>query len=265
MAVVIDVAFTRRELRDADVAVVVDVLRATTTATTALAVGYREVVCVDSVKRALAWRGPGRVLAGERKCLRPPGFDFGNSPLGLVGCSGQQLVLATTNGAPTIVAASRSAQTVLLACMLNLDAVVAALRRLVRPHAGHVQIVCSGTDGAAALEDVYVAGRICARLFGARSDAAHVAESVARAYPTPRHALAASADAAVLRAAGLGEDIAYCARESTLDLVPRVSGAAAGAASVGSRARARAGRGRAVSLLGDERAARARRGRLALG
>lgn len=228
----IDVAFTRRELRHTDVAVVVDVLRATTTATTALALGYREVVCVDSVQRALTWRGPGRVLAGERRCVRPPGFDFGNSPLGLVGCSGQQLVLATTNGAPTIVAAARCAQTVLLACMLNLDAVATALRGLARPEGADVQIVCSGTDGAVALEDVYVAGRICTRLFGARTDAARLAEAASCAYPTPHDALSASADAAVLRAAGLGEDIAYCARESTLDLVPRVSGATAGAAIV---------------------------------
>ena len=247
---VIDVAFTRRELRDAHVVVVVDVLRATTTATTALALGYREVVCVDSVERALARRGPGRVLAGERKCLRPPGFDFGNSPLGLVGCSGQQLVLATTNGAPTIVAAARCAQIVLLACMLNLDAVATALRCLARPDGGDVQIVCSGTDGAVALEDVYVAGRICARLFGARTDAARLAESVARAYLSPLDALAASADAAVLRAAGLGEDIAYCARESTLDLVPRVVSSTSEAAIAVSGEHARA-----VSTPDEDRAA----------
>ncbi|MEA2147694.1 MAG: 2-phosphosulfolactate phosphatase [Solirubrobacteraceae bacterium] len=250
MAVVIDVAFTRRELRDAHVAVVIDVLRATTTATTALALGYREVVCVDSVQRALAWRGSGRVLAGERRCLRPPGFDFGNSPLGLVGCSGQQLVLATTNGAPTIVAAARCAQTVLLACMLNLDAVATALRRLARPDVGDVQIVCSGTDGTVALEDVYVAGRICAALFGARTDAARLAESAARAYPSPLDALAASADAAALRAAGLGEDIAYCARESTLDLVPRVVSCTSGAAIVVSGEGAHA-----VSTPDEDRAA----------
>ena len=68
----IDVAFTRADLRPADVAVVIDVLRATSTATQALAAGYRSVLCVESVEVALTLRGPGRVLAGERRCVRPP-------------------------------------------------------------------------------------------------------------------------------------------------------------------------------------------------
>ena len=95
-----------------------------------------------------------------------------------------------------------------------------------------MQIVCSGTDGAAALEDVYVAGRMCACLSGPRTDAARVAECVARSYATPFAALAASADAAVLRAAGLGDDVEFCARESTFDAVGRVAGGASGIASV---------------------------------
>jgi phosphosulfolactate phosphohydrolase-like enzyme len=95
-----------------------------------------------------------------------------------------------------------------------------------------VQIVCSGTDGAAALEDVYVAGRVCTALTGARTDAALVAQAVARAFPTPFDALAASADAAKLRAVDLGADIAACARESVLDIVPAVIAADGGVATV---------------------------------
>lgn len=225
---VIDVAFTRASMRDADVAVVIDVLRATSTATCALARGYREVVCVSDLAAARAWRGPGRVLAGERRCVRPPGFDLGNSPRELGDGRGRALVLATTNGAPAIVAASACAGDVLLACLLNLGAVLDAL-------AGRrdVQIVCSGTDRAPALEDVYVAGRISAALRGRRSDAALIAESVARGFASPGQALAASANAAVLRACGLGDDIAYCAAESTLDLVPTLARTAQGAAIVG--------------------------------
>lgn len=222
----IDVAFTRADLRVADVAVVVDVLRATSTATQALAAGYRSVLFVEQLEQAYALRSGGRVLAGERHGLAPPGFDQGNSPQDAGRRQGEELVLATTNGAPTIVAAARCAPVVLLACLLNLDAV---LRRL---EGGHVQIVCSGTDGATALEDVYVAGRMCARLSGPRTDAARVAECVARSYATPFAALAASADAAVLRAAGLGDDVEFCARESTLDTVGLVAGGAPGIASV---------------------------------
>jgi len=66
------------------------------------------------------------------------------------------------------------------------------------------------------------AGRLAPRLHGPRTDASRTAEAVARAYQTPLEALEACADAAVLRASGLIEDIAYCARESELDVVPRV-------------------------------------------
>jgi 2-phosphosulfolactate phosphatase len=215
---VIDVAFTRSDLRSADVAVVIDVLRATSTATQALASGYRSVLCVAEVAHALTLRGAGRVLAGERHCVMPDGFQMGNSPLEAMRVHGEQLVLTTTNGAPTIVAAACHADVVLLGCLLNIDALVGAL-----DDDRNVQVVCSGTDGAAALEDAYVAGRICERLDGPRTDAARIAEAVARGYPSAIDALSASADARALEAAGLADDIAFCAREGVLDIVPRVT------------------------------------------
>ena len=46
---VIDVAPTPAQLRPYDVAVVIDVLRATSTATQALAAGYQRVLLADSV------------------------------------------------------------------------------------------------------------------------------------------------------------------------------------------------------------------------
>jgi 2-phosphosulfolactate phosphatase len=226
---VIDVAFTGDGVRAADIAVVIDVLRATSTATQALAAGYRRVLCVGSIEGAGQLRSRSRVLAGERHCIKPPGFDQGNSPREALDRRGEELVLATTNGAPAIVAAAVCAPTVFLACLLNLDAVVL---ELLRREDADLQIVCSGTDGEVALEDVYVAGRVIARLRGRRTDAALVAEAVARSFPTPLEALATSADAAVLRAAGMTADIADCARESMLDVVPAVVRTSAGVAIV---------------------------------
>ncbi len=223
---------TPAELRSADVVVVIDVLRASSTVTQALAAGYERVLCADSIQRAAGLRAGGRVLAGERECVTPPGFDQGNSPKEAAERQGDELVLATTNGAPAIVAALRLAPTVLLGCMLNLDALLVALRHSGGPPDGDVQIVCSGTDGAAALEDAYVAGRVCASLEGQRTDAALIAEAVSRGYRTALQALVASADAQVLKAAGLEEDIAWCARESRLHIVPRAFSAGEGVAAV---------------------------------
>ncbi len=227
----IDVALTRAELRRSDVAVVIDVLRATSVATQALAAGYERVLCAESIERAETLRSGGRVLAGERHCLKPAGFDQGNSPREARHRRGHELVLATTNGAPAILTAAGLAPEVLLACLLNFEAVLAELGRG-DPGARELQLVCSGTDGAVALEDVYVAGRLSACLSGPKTDAALVAEGLARSFATPLLALAAGADARVLRASGLGDDIADCARESVLDLVPRVSSADAGVAVV---------------------------------
>lgn len=237
----IDVALTPERLRPCELAVVIDVLRATSTATAALAAGYERVLLVAGIERAAQLRAPGRVLAGERRCVMPAGFDRGNSPRALSPPAGRELVLATTNGTPAVVAAAARAPRVILACLLNLDAVA----DVVAGHlpAGDVHVVCSGTDGAVALEDVYVAGRLCAMLGGPCTDAARVAGAVAAAGRSALDALGASAGAAALRATGLEEDIAACARVSVIDLVPEVVATSTGTATVAARHRSDAAGG----------------------
>lgn len=228
----IDVALRPADVRAADVAVVIDVLRATSTITQALASGYRRVLCVESIERAEALRETGRVLAGERSCVKPDGFDQGNSPIEALRRAGTELVLATTNGTPAVVTAAGHADTVVLACMLNLDAAVCATLECTAAGALDVQIVCAGTNGAVSLEDAYVAGRISGRLPGSRTDAALVAEGVARAFATPLEALSAGADARALEEGGMNDDIAFCAQESVLSVVPSLVGLGEGVAIV---------------------------------
>lgn len=213
----IDVAFLGTAVRPATTAVVIDVLRATSTITLALASGYERVLVAGSIDEARALRTPERTLAGEVGCARAPGFDLGNSPEETLEPRGAELVLATTNGAPAIVAAAKVADDVLMASMLNLGAVAEQIE------GGDVLLVCAGTDGRVSIEDVYLAGRLSAALGGPRSDAAHVAEAVAAAYPTPLEALEASAGAVGLRREGLESDIVFCAQESILDAVPRLA------------------------------------------
>lgn len=224
----IDVALRPTELRGSDIAVVIDVLRATSTVTEALAAGYTRVVCVDSVERARSLRAPHRLLAGERRCVMPKGFDLGNSPLDVRRRGAEELVLATTNGTPAIVAAAEHAPTVILASVLNLGAVIDELRHRVGPRRVSVQLVCAGSDGQVALEDVYLAGRLSIALRGPRTDRSRIAEAVARAYRKPRAGLAAGSHAGRLNRAGLSEDVAYCSLESSLDAVPVVATAGAG-------------------------------------
>ena len=106
----VHVAFTPAEAERAPTAIVVDVIRATSTIAQALAAGYRRILCCAEVEEALALRerlGEG-VLAGERKAVAIPGFDLGNSPREFVEPLGETLVLTTTNGTRAILAAAAS-------------------------------------------------------------------------------------------------------------------------------------------------------------
>lgn len=215
----IDVAFVGTDVRPAGTAVVIDVLRATSTITLALASGYERALIAGSIDAARELRSGERTLAGEVGCARAPGFDLGNSPEETLAPRTPELVLATTNGAPAIVAAAAAADEVIAAALLNLDAVLAHLA-----DADDILLVCAGTDGRVSIEDVYLAGRLSAALDGPRSDAAQIAEAVAASYATAVDALEASAGSVGLRREGLESDIAFCAQESIVDVVPRLTG-----------------------------------------
>ncbi len=214
----IDVVFLGSAARPAATSVVIDVLRATSTITHALSSGYERVLVGASIEHALKLNADGRVLAGERDCQRPPGFELGNSPQDMTTPLGAELVLATTNGAPAIVAAAAVSDEVLVGCLLNLDAVVAALAS----RRGDVLLVCAGTGGKVTLEDVYLAGRLVAALQDEATDAARIAEALAGSFEHPLDALAVSAGATGIRAAGLDSDIDFCAQESVTAVVPRL-------------------------------------------
>ena len=150
----IDVAFLGAHVRPAGTAVVIDVLRATSTITLALASGYERVVVAGGIDAARELRADGRVLAGEHECQRPADFDIGNSPEETLEPRGPELILATTNGAPAILGALAVCDDVLVACLLNEDAVVEALASI----SGDILLVAAGTNGAMSVEDVYLAG-----------------------------------------------------------------------------------------------------------
>ena len=226
----VHVAFTPAEAAEAPTGIVVDVLRATSTIAQALASGYRRVLCCAEVNEALGVReaeGDG-VLAGERRCLRIPGFDLGNSPEEFITPAGETVILTTTNGTRALVTAAARCERVLAASLLNLRAVVEAAR----VDETDVAVVCAGVKGEFALDDAYCAGRIAELLDAEASDAARAAIRLARSFESAEAGLRASQSARNLANAGLGDDIAWCARESVLNVVPRFRGMRAGAAEV---------------------------------
>ena len=229
----VDVAFTPDESGAAPTGIVIDVIRATSTVTQALASGYGRVFCTAAVDDARALRdalGEG-VLGGERNAVRIPGFDLGNSPREYLEGRGETLVLSTTNGTRAVVSAAGRCERVYLAALLNLAAVVEAVREA----GDDAIVVCAGVQGTLALDDAYVAGRIVELLGWERTDASEAAARLAGSWGGAEEAFRASKSGRNLlqNAPQLEEDIPFCARESALDVVPRLVAMRNGAAEIG--------------------------------
>jgi 2-phosphosulfolactate phosphatase len=214
----VHVAFTPAEAASSSVGIVVDVLRATSTITQALATGYERVYCCGEIDQALALkeRLGGALLGGERNAVRIEGFDVGASPREFLGePRATTVIFSTTNGTRAILETAARSDHVLLGSLLNLDAVAAAAREL----GEEVTIVCAGFQGQFAIDDAYCAGRIVQLLDAEQSDAAKAAEAIARAWPDAHDGLLAR----TYGPPGLEDDIAFCAQVSILDVVPRLS------------------------------------------
>jgi 2-phosphosulfolactate phosphatase len=214
----VHVAFTPAEEGSAPLGIVVDVLRASSSIAQALAAGYRRVLCCAEIEEARALRETleDAVVGGEREAVRIEGFEIGASPREFVEPQSETLILTTTNGTRSILAAAERCDEVVLGSLLNLDAVAEAARSSGKD----VVVLCSGFKGAFALDDAYCAGRIVALLDATRSDAAIAAELVASSFPTALAAL----NARTYGPPGLEKDIEFCAQESVLDVVPRFNG-----------------------------------------
>ena len=86
--------------------------------------------------------------------------------------------------------------------------------------------MCAGVQGALALDDAYVAGRIVQELACERTDAAEAAARLVSTWAGADEAFRASKSGRNLleNAPELEEDIPYCARESVLDVIPHLRG-----------------------------------------
>lgn len=164
--------------------VVIDVLRASTTMTHALAAGAKRVIpCLD-VDEARALResaGVDALLGGERGGLPIAGFDLGNSPAEYTpqAVRDRTVIFTTTNGTRALHAA-QDARRVLIGSFVNAAAVVDALA-----DTPEVALVCAGTRGRITREDVLCAGLFADRLahrhpHGHFDDAAHLARDAWR-------------------------------------------------------------------------------------
>jgi 2-phosphosulfolactate phosphatase len=175
--------------------VIIDVFRAFTTAAVALSRGASRIVMVDSLDKALALRssGVGDYCIGERDSIKPPGFDFGNSPaeLSVAQVAGKTLIQTTSNGTAGINAA-RGADRIYAGAFVTAEATVRAILR----HAPTVvTLVPVGRSNGTirADEDELCALYLRARLEGRQPDVAAVRVLLATMPPPPNPKLVATA------------------------------------------------------------------------
>ena len=172
----IDAVFTPAGLNPGEVqgrtVFVIDILRATTSMCAALSHGARALIPVASTEEALRLAqtigSTDVLLAGEKDCVRIPGFQLGNSPLEMTegAVRGKTIIVTTSNGTKALLAC-QGASSVFPSAAVNLGVAAEKAREVLRSDR-HILILCAGRNGAFSLDDAYCAGRLIAAILGDR-------------------------------------------------------------------------------------------------
>jgi 2-phosphosulfolactate phosphatase len=230
--VVVDVIELPERLGECDVSdktvVGFDVLRASTTIVTALANGARQVrvfESLDAARDCARKRAPSTLLCGEHRCAKPADFDLGNSPREFRPhvVRDKSICLATTNGTRALTKC-RNAKLLLVGALVNARACAEAIEAVNRDSL----LVCAGTDGQVAQEDLLGAGAVLQRLSGAceLTDRARTARELFVVNQTRLlQVLLTTTGGRNVVQAGLGDDVAFCAALDVFEVVPVARGA----------------------------------------
>lgn len=212
-----------------DCAVVIDVLRATTTIAAALNAGAEAVQAFSSIEDLLAvsgsWLAEKRLRAGERGGAKVEGCDLGNSPLECTPAlvRGKRLFLSTTNGTRALQRVEQ-AGTVITAAQVNRRA---AVNYILEQQPPTLWLLGSGWQGGYSLEDSACAGAIAGFLLKHQENIEigndEVIASVALYNQWKDNLLEmyhlCSHGQRLLRL-DAGEDLQYCARTDLLNVLP---------------------------------------------
>lgn len=190
------------------VVVVSDVIRATTTATTAVARGNRciPVATVEAARAAAAAHNGTALLVGEQGGEPIPGFDLNNSPAAVDRVEGKTIILLSTSGT-RVLHGARDASDVFAGSLRTATATASALAATGRD----VVFLAACTRGEFRDEDQLLAGWIARDLahagYDLRGTVAH--EMLERWGDAPPAAMLGSASVAFLRRAGHEDDLDF--------------------------------------------------------
>jgi len=207
---------------------IIDVLRATSTITTALAngaAGVLPVLTIAEAREAAAGLTPRTfLLGGERKALKIPGFDLDNSPRQYTRevVAGKTIIMTTTNGTVAIKQAFPAAA-LLIASFLN----ARAAAREAWKTGTDIYLLCAGTRNRFSLDDAACAGLLvhCLQELEPGARLGDLAFALRHLYLSYRddlpHLISHASHYQRLMDLGLEADIAYCLQQDVYDVVPR--------------------------------------------
>jgi 2-phosphosulfolactate phosphatase len=212
------------------IVVIIDVLRATSTITTALYNGAASVIPVATVPRCVELgKALGGITAGERDGKVAEGLSYGNSPFEYPRefIEGKVLVLTTTNGTKLLhMALDQGAEEIITGSFPNLTAVCDYLIKSDK----NVLLGCSAWKDRVNIEDTLFAGAVVSRIkdhFSVECDSSKLAESLYHEAGPDRFEFMKKREATHyhrLMKYDLEKDIRYCLTEDQANVLPIFQG-----------------------------------------
>jgi 2-phosphosulfolactate phosphatase len=198
--------------------VVIDVVRAFTTAAYAFAAGARDILPVGSIEEALALRRrfPDALVMGSENRKRPQQFDFGNSPSALIGqdLRGRRMIQRTPMGTQGIVRSTR-ASTLLASSFVCAQATADYIERQAPQRVTFVITDDTGEDRACA---DYLAGLLGAEM----PEVNTLFEAIRSSWMRFIHAGVVRGKITAATAAQLEADLALCTQLDLFDFAMEV-------------------------------------------
>lgn len=211
------------------VVVIIDVLRATSTITTALYNGAKAVIPVDSVAKCIELgKKIDAITAGERDGQIAEGLQYGNSPFEYDRpfIEGKTLVLTTTNGTKLLhMALERGADQIITGSFPNLSAVC----NFLKSQNQNVILGCAAWKNKVNIEDMLFAGAVIAQIqesFQINCDSSQIALQMYDCAKSDVFEFMKNKNAShYLRLTGFGleKDIRYCLSNDVANILPLYS------------------------------------------
>ncbi len=207
------------------IVVMIDILRASSSITTAIAHGVAAVRPVESLAECRELKLQGYIGAAERGGKKVGGFDIGNSPFSFMNpeLEDKTIAMTTTNGTTTL-RKSKGALQVIVGSFLNYSALLAYLERL----PCDILLHCAGWKGKVNLEDTLFAGALIhglKQLFEYDSDVPLMALNLYKQSKNDlKSAIADSSHVSRLIGLGLEKDVDFCLKFDEYKVIPVLKG-----------------------------------------